>query len=86
MSKRSNLSVVRTVLAVSTIFAGLSVSPWAAALGMLLLALCWRAYEVLFMGLLFDLVWLPAGHLPYFTIAAIVMTWVFEPLRQQVLS
>lgn len=52
-----------------------------------ILALRWRAWEAIVMGACLDLVWQPYGPLlhtlPWFTIAALVVVWGFEPLRTQ---
>ena len=59
---------------------------WLALVSIILLSLRFRAWEVLVLGLLVDLLWLPAGwHWPYFLITSIVVVWVFEPLRKELL-
>ena len=64
--------------------------PWVPLFAMALLALRYPAWEVLFIGLFADLVWLaPLGggavSFPLFTVAALVLVWGFEPLRRMFL-
>lgn len=62
---------------------------WLALLCMVLLALRYPAWEVLAIGFLIDLVWLPGGDgfsIPLFTLGAIVMVWIFAPLRARFLN
>ena len=58
---------------------------WFTLLLMLGTSLRYRAEEIMFYGLLMDFIWIPLGftHIPMFTIAAIVIVWVLEPLREQ---
>jgi len=69
---------------VSVFFAPL----WVAALSALFLALRWRAWEVLILGALVDILWFPdsfAFGIPLVTVASIALVWIFEPLRVQLL-
>jgi hypothetical protein len=62
---------------------------WVPALCILFLSLRWRAWEAILLGVFVDLLWLsPNGFhaLPLFTIFAIVVVWVFEPLRSEFLQ
>jgi hypothetical protein len=54
---------------------------------MAILAVRFRAWEVLAVGALVDLLWLPAGltPLPLFTLAALILVWGLEPLRNEFL-
>ena len=56
---------------------------------MLVLAIRYRAIEVLAMGFLLDMLWLPHDSLlfslPIGTIVAIVIVWGLEPLRLEFL-
>lgn len=63
--------------------------PWVTALCILALSVRYRAWEVIFLGLVVDMLWVPA-HLswevfPYFTVGSILVVWLFEPLRVQFL-
>ena len=63
----------------------LLLNPWVPAIAILALAFLWRAWEAILLGLFIDLLWLPPGHLPYFTIGAIVVVWIMEPIRREFL-
>jgi hypothetical protein len=56
----------------------------------LILCVRYRAWEVLFIGLLMDYLWLPSGStfsmIPLATLIAIALVWLFEPLRTQFLD
>ena len=56
---------------------------------MFVLAIRYRAWEVIVLGLLIDFIWQPAGTIlqsfPIFTVSAILAVWAFEPLRAQFL-
>ncbi|HTR19057.1 MAG TPA: hypothetical protein VMH91_03745 [Candidatus Paceibacterota bacterium] len=55
-----------------------------------LLALRFRAWEAIVIGVFMDLLWLSPDSLfhglPVFTIGAIVVVWAFEPLRSEFLA
>lgn len=72
---------VRTALFAAGLFGAMVISPWAAVFAIAILALIARSPEALFLGLIVDLVWLPPGHLPFFTIGAIAALWLLEPAR-----
>ena len=60
---------------------------WITLIIMVALSVRYRAWEVLFMGLTMDFLWMQAGfsHLPIFLLASIVIVWILEPLRDQLL-
>lgn len=59
---------------------------WLPLVAMVLLSLRFRAIEVLFLGLFMDFFWLPSGTgWPMFLIASILIVWLFEPLRKELL-
>ena len=61
--------------------------PVLTALSILVLSIRYRAYEAPFIGLFTDLLWQgSAWHLPYFTIGALAVFWLFEPLRTEFLK
>lgn len=70
-------------------FAGIFISVWITLIASAILALLFPAWEVLFLGLFIDFLWLPSGsplaHMPLATIAAIIAVWAFDPLRQDFL-
>lgn len=63
--------------------------PWVPLIAIGLLALRYPAWEVLVIGAWVDFLWLPSGSfidpLPLFTIAALVLVWGLEPLRNEFL-
>jgi hypothetical protein len=63
--------------------------PWLTALCIVALALRYRSWEAILLGLCVDFLWLPLGlsmyTLPYFTVGALFVVWMFEPLRMQFL-
>lgn len=64
--------------------------PWVTLACIILLSLRYRAWEVIMLGLVTDLFWLPGGpsaHMfPLFTIIALIIVWGLEPLRLQFLE
>jgi len=60
-------------------------SPWIAVIGILALSLRWRAYEALFLALFMDFFWSPVGHVPFFTLGAVAVVWLLEPIRREFL-
>jgi hypothetical protein len=65
--------------------------PWyVPAICIFLLALRFRAWEAIVLGVFMDLLWLPPDSIfhgiPLFTIGAIVVVWAFEPLRSEFLA
>lgn len=78
----------RTLLVALT-FLGVFLAPWwLSFIGAFLLAIRWRAWEAIVLGVLMDILWLPfslAYGLPVATLSAIALVWVFEPLRRQFL-
>ena len=65
--------------------------PWyVPAICIFLLALRFRAWEAIALGVFMDLLWFSPDSLfhglPVFTIGAIVVVWAFEPLRSEFLS
>ena len=84
---------MRAALVIVGFLGALILSPWVPALCVLFLALRYRAWEAIVLGLLVDLTWQPfpavaGGYvhiIPIFTISSIFIVWVFEPLRSQFL-
>jgi len=68
------------------LFGGIVLSPWIPGFCILLLSLRWRAFEALFLALCMDLFWSPLGHLPFFTLGAIAVVWLLEPIRREFLT
>ena len=63
---------------------------WLPLVAMILLAVRYRAWEIVIIGLLLDFAWQPLGPfvsaLPVFTVVSIILVWIFEPIRTQFLS
>ncbi len=79
---------VRACVGLAGVASALIAPWWVPALCMLFLALRYPAWEVLFIGILVDLIWLPGTDfsMPLFTIGAITIVWLFAPLRDQFLT
>jgi len=79
----------RPALCALGILGAIFAPPWLPLLCMALLALRFRAWEVLLIGLFVDFLWLPTGSflypLPLFTFVGIVLVWGLEPLRAEFL-
>lgn len=80
---------MRTLIATAGFVSALAGAPWFTALCILALALRYRSWEAVVLGLCVDFLWLPLDlsvyTLPYFTIGSIIIVWIFEPLRVQFL-
>ena len=77
---------VRIFLFFFGIFAALYGPPWLSLIPITLVALRFRAWEALLLGLLVDFLWLSAGFSwPVFLLASIAIVWAFEPLRRELL-
>jgi len=84
------MMIFRIVVAVIG-FAGALWAPWfVPAICIFLLALRFRAWEAIALGVFMDLLWLSPESLfhglPLFTIGSILVVWAFEPLRSEFLS
>lgn len=78
----------RLIFAVFGIIGAFFAPPWVPLVIMLILAIRYPAWEAILIGLLVDLLWLPATAftaLPLFTIAGLALVWGFEPLRREFL-
>ena len=81
--QRTNL---RVALALLGLLGALLLPIWIPILVALILALFWRAWEVLCIGLLIDFAWSPVHSFPYFTLGAVILVWILEPIRKEFLS
>ncbi len=78
----------RLAIAAIGFIGGFIAPPWIPMLCIVVLALRFRATEAIVLGLLIDVLWLPAGFpaaLPVYTILAVVIVWGLEPLRLEFL-
>jgi len=79
---------VRPALGLLGLFCAVIAAPWVTLLVMIILALRYRAWEVLVLGLLVDLLWFPGlsqGVFPLFTLAGLALVWGLAPLRREFL-
>ena len=83
---------IRLALGAVGVLGALFGLPWVPFLSMVLLAIRYPAWEVPFIGLFVDFLWLApnsaegfSGSLPLFTIAGLLLIWGFEPLRREFL-
>jgi len=67
------------------VLAALFGPPWLPLVPVVLLAMRFRAWEVIVLGLFTDFLWAPSLHIPLFLISSIVIVWAFEPLRKELL-
>ena len=83
------MSKLRIAIGTIGFLSALFITPWVCFVCMILLSLRYRAIEVIVLGLLIDLLWIPGtpfiDAFPFFTIAAIVLVWGLEPLRLEFL-
>ena len=80
--------MTRHLLAVAGVLGAIFAPPWVTIICMGLLAARYPAWEVLFIGMLIDFLWMPPGFfhpLPIFTIAGLILVWGLEPLRKEFL-
>ncbi|KKW45112.1 MAG: hypothetical protein UY94_C0003G0011 [Parcubacteria group bacterium GW2011_GWA2_56_21] len=80
---------MRVSLFVAGVLGAIFFPPWVPLVCMGALALRFRAWEVIILGMLVDFLWLPSGAffgtLPLFTIAGLILAWGLEPLRSEFL-
>lgn len=80
---------MRIALIAAAVVGAIFFPPWVPLVFMGLLALRYRAWEVIVLGMLVDFLWLPSGTLfetlPLFTIAGLILAWGLEPLRSEFL-
>ena len=80
---------LRTTIALFGIFSVFMLPPLVAVLCVIALAVRYRAWEALLIGVLIDLTWLPGGTLvhtlPLFSMLVFIVVWGLEPLRAQFL-
>lgn len=79
---------MRNILSITGLLGAIFAPPWVTILCMGLLAFRYPSWEVLFIGLLTDFLWIPTGvfhPLPIFTLSALILVWGLEPLRKEFL-
>lgn len=85
MNRVTFFRIALAALGVGSVFIA---PPWVPAVCALLLALRWRAWEVLAIGVLTDLVWLSGSFfygLPLATLFAVGLLSLLEPFRNELL-
>jgi len=84
------MTFLRIIIAVTGFLGAIFWPWWIPAICIVLLALRFRAWEAIVLGLFMDLLWLSSGSFfhgfPVFTIGAILVVWALEPLRVEFLS
>lgn len=78
---------IRSALGIVGIAGAFFLPWWVPLVCMIALALRYPAWEVLVIGLVMDMLWLPGEGLewPVFLITGIALVWICAPLRQQFL-
>lgn len=82
------MKYIRPILSLAGLLGVFFAPVWVPCLCILLLALRFRAWEVVVIGALIDMLWLPPTGIvvfPVFTLFAIGVVWILEPLRLQLL-
>ena len=74
---------IRVIVAVLGFIAAIFLPWWVAAFAVVFLSIFWRAGEALFIGLLLDFAWATPGSPPLFTLGAIALVWILEPVRKE---
>lgn len=85
----SHINRVRLIGALAGFVSAIVAPPWVTVVIIVALSLRYRAPEVIVMGLITDLAWLPHGgeHVfPIFTLIAIIIAWGLEPLRVELMQ
>ena len=81
--------IFRTIVFLIGAISAMLLSPWIAALCIVVLSVRYRAYEAVALGAFLDLLWLPHDSLlfslPLCTIVSLLLVWGFEPLRAEFL-
>ena len=79
--------IVRVLLAIAAFISALFAPVWLTAILGLILAARWEAWEVIFLGVLIDLLYLPPGGIFYIpmpaTLIAIAVVWLMIPIRKR---
>ena len=79
---------MRPLLFILGIISAATLPPWITITVLAIACIRYRAWEVPFIGLWADMLWLPANdtffaHLPWMTIIAITLLWIAEPIRER---
>lgn len=84
------MTIIRVCIAIVGFIGAIFLPWWIPVICIFALSLRWPAWEAIILGVFMDMLWLSPGGgwhgLPLFTIYAIVVVWVFEPIRSEFLS
>jgi hypothetical protein len=84
------MKLARPFIALVGFLGAIFFTPWISALCIVVLAVRFRSWEAILLGLFVDLLWLPPDSvlhgLPLFTLGAVLIVWAFEPLRSEFLA
>lgn len=84
------MTIARISIAIIGFTGAVFFSWWVPVICIVLLAIRWRAWEAILLGLLMDMLWLspasPWHGFPFFTIGAILIVWLLEPVRVEFLA
>jgi len=84
------MTALRVVIALIGFVAAIFWTWWIPAICILLLSLRFRAWEAVVLGVFMDMLWLSPDTgfhgLPLFTIYAIAIVWILEPIRSEFLA
>jgi hypothetical protein len=77
--------MLRITIAVMGFLGAVALNPIVPVIAIVALAFLFHAWEAMFLGLCIDMLWTPVGHIPFFTIGAIMIVWILEPIRREFL-
>lgn len=84
------MTALRVLIALVGFLGAIFAPWWIPAICIVLLSIRWRAWEAIVLGAFMDLLWWTPESgfhgLPLFTVFAIVVVWIFEPLRSEFLA
>ncbi len=79
---------MRTLLSLIGVLSVFVAPIWVPVVCAVCLALRWRAWEVLVIGALIDIVWLPSTvmyGIPLALSLSLIVVWMFEPVRRELM-
>ncbi|HEY4517223.1 MAG TPA: hypothetical protein VJG64_04765 [Candidatus Paceibacterota bacterium] len=78
--------MIRILIATVGFVGAIFLPVWVPITAILISAFFWRASEAMLLGLFVDFLWLPVGGVPWVTLGAVAVVWLFEPIRSEFLS
>lgn len=79
---------IRVLLTAIGVIGGIFLHPAVPLICIVLLSFAYRSFEAILLGLFVDFAWQPVAYMepmPYFTLGAILVVWLLEPIRMQLL-